>query len=105
MTARKMRLGLSIRGHGYHPAAWRHPDVPAEGTLHIEHYVRSAQTAESGKLDMIFFADGAGIRQGDTPPGSLARTGRDMIELEPMTILPALTQAFKQQLAVAKMAS
>ena len=90
MTARKMRLGLSIRGHGYHPAAWRHPDVPADGTLHVEHYVQSAQTAERGKLDMIFFADGAGIRQGDTPPGSLARTGRDMVELEPMTLLPAL---------------
>jgi FMN-dependent oxidoreductase (nitrilotriacetate monooxygenase family) len=90
MTARKMRLGLSIRGHGYHPAAWRHPDVPADGTLHVEHYVQSAQIAERGKLDMIFFADGAGIRQGDTPPGSLSRTGRDMVELEPMTLLPAL---------------
>ena len=78
MTARKMRLGLSIRGHGYHPAAWRHPDVPADGTLHVEHYVRSAQIAERGKLDMIFFADGAGIRQGDNPRGSLSRTGRDM---------------------------
>jgi FMN-dependent oxidoreductase (nitrilotriacetate monooxygenase family) len=85
-----MRLGLSIRGHGYHPAAWRHPDVPADGTLHVEHYVRSAQMAERGKLDMIFFADGAGIRQGDSPPGSLARTGRDMIELEPTMLLPAL---------------
>ena len=57
MTARKMRLGLSIRGHGYHPAAWRHPDVPADGTLQVEHYVRSAQIAERGKLDMIFFAE------------------------------------------------
>jgi FMN-dependent oxidoreductase (nitrilotriacetate monooxygenase family) len=85
-----MRLGLSIRGHGYHPAAWRHPDVPADGTLRVQHYVRSAQIAERGKLDMIFFADGAGIRQGDTPPGSLSRTGRDMIELEPTMLLPAL---------------
>ena len=66
-----MRLGLSIRGHGYHPAAWRHPDVPADGTLHVEHYVRSAQIAERGKFDMIFFADGAGIRQGDNPRGAL----------------------------------
>ena len=90
MTTRKMRLGLSIRGHGYHPAAWRHPDVPADGTLHVEHYVRSTRIAERGKMDMIFFADGAGIRQGDIPRGSLARTGRDMIELEPMTLLPAL---------------
>ncbi len=32
MAARMLRLGLSIRGHGYHPAAWRHPDVPADGT-------------------------------------------------------------------------
>src|SRR5499427_1052256 len=67
-----------------------HPDVPADGTLQVEHYVRSAQTAERGKIDMIFFADGAGIRQGDNPPGSLARTGRDMIELEPTMLLPAL---------------
>ena len=96
MTARKMRLGLSIRGHGYHPAAWRHPDVPADGTLHVEHYVRSAQTAERGKLDMVFFADGAGIRQGDSPRGSLSRTGRDMIELEPMTLLPALAMVTRQ---------
>src|SRR5271156_4835090 len=90
MIARKMRRGLSIRGHGYHPAAWRHPDVPADGTLHVEHYVRSTQIAERGKLDMIFFADGAGIRQGDNPRGSLSRTGRDMIELEPTMLLPAL---------------
>jgi len=90
MTTRTMRLGLSIRGHGYHPAAWRHPDVPADGTLCVEHYVRSAQIAERGKLDMVFFADGAGIRQGDNPRGSLSRTGRDMLELEPTMLLPAL---------------
>ena len=95
VTGRKMRLGLSIRGHGYHPAAWRHPNVPADGTLHVEHYVRSTQIAERGKLDMIFFADGAGIRQGDNPRGSLSRTGRDMVELEPMTLLPALAMVTK----------
>ena len=90
MDVRTMRLGLSIRGHGYHPAAWRHPDVPADGTLCAEHYVRSAQIAEHGELDMIFFADGAGIRQGDVPRGSLARTGRDMLELEPTMLSLAL---------------
>lgn len=55
-----------------------------------QHYVRSAQIAERGKLDMIFFADGAGIRRSDNPRGSLSRTGRVMVELEPMTLLPAL---------------
>ncbi|MGY6251072.1 LLM class flavin-dependent oxidoreductase [Bosea thiooxidans] len=95
MTSRKMRIGLSIRGYGYHPAAWRHPDVQADGTFHVEHYVRSTQIAERGKLDMIFFADGAGIRKADNPPGSLERSATDLVEMEPMTLLPALAMVTK----------
>lgn len=90
MAKKMMRLGMSIRGLGYHPAAWRHPDVPADGTLRFEHYVRSAQSAERGKCDMIFFADGIGIRERDAPRGSLARSGYEIVEMEPMTLLPAL---------------
>jgi hypothetical protein len=75
MSARTMRLGLSIRGHGYHPAAWRHPDVPAAGTLDVRHYVRSAQIAERGRLDRVFFAGGA--RDADQPhPGHQHRAHR-----------------------------
>jgi FMN-dependent oxidoreductase (nitrilotriacetate monooxygenase family) len=85
-----MRLGMSIRGYGYHPGAWRHPDVPADGPLHVEHYVRNTQAAERGKMDMIFFADGAGVRHGDFPRGAMARIGSDVVEMEPMTLLPAL---------------
>ena len=81
---------MSIRGIGYHPAAWLHPDVPADGTLSFEHYVHNAQTAERGKCDMIFFADGIGIRERDAPRGSLARSGYEIVEMEPMTLLPAL---------------
>jgi len=90
MAARMMRLGMSIRGYGYHPGAWRHPDVPADGPLRVEHYVRNTQVAERGKMDMIFFADGAGIRHGDNPRGAMARIGNDVVEMEPMTLLPAL---------------
>ena len=85
-----MHLGMSIRGLGYHPAAWRHPDVPADGTLKFEHYARSATAAERGKCDLIFFADGIGIRERDIPRGSLARSGYEIVEMEPMTLLPAL---------------
>jgi alkanesulfonate monooxygenase SsuD/methylene tetrahydromethanopterin reductase-like flavin-dependent oxidoreductase (luciferase family) len=90
MNRKKMHLGMSIRGLGYHPAAWRHPDVPADGTLRFEHYARSAQIAERGKCDMVFFADGIGIRERDIPRGSLARSGYEIVEMEPMTLLLAL---------------
>jgi FMN-dependent oxidoreductase (nitrilotriacetate monooxygenase family) len=85
-----MCLGMSMRGLGYHPAAWRHPTVPVDGTLRFDHYRRSAQAAERGLFDMIFFADGIGIRERDEPKGSLARSGYELVEMEPMTLLPAL---------------
>lgn len=90
MRHRKMHIGMSIRGLGYHPAAWRHPDVPADGTLRFEHYARSAKAAERGKCDLIFFADGIGVRERDIPRGSRARSGYELVEMEPMTLLPAL---------------
>lgn len=90
-----MKLGMSIRGLGYHPAAWRHPDVPADGTLRFEHYAHNAQMAERGLCDMIFFADGIGLRERDEPRGSLARSGYELVEMEPMTLLPALAVVTK----------
>jgi FMN-dependent oxidoreductase (nitrilotriacetate monooxygenase family) len=88
--SRRMKLGLSMRGIGYHAAAWRHPDVPPGAALDYNYYLRSAQTAERGKFDMIFFADGIGIRSRDIPAGSLARSGYEVAELEPITLLSAL---------------
>lgn len=95
MKRGQMHLGMSIRGLGYHPAAWRHPDVPADGTLRFDHYGRSAQAAERGKCDLVFFADGIGIRERDVPRGSLARSGYEIVEMEPMTLLPALAVVTK----------
>lgn len=92
---RQMKLGMSMRGLGYHVAAWRHPDVPADGTLRFDHYVRNVQTAERGLFDMIFFADGIGIREKDEPKGSLSRSGYEIVEMEPMTLLPALAALTK----------
>lgn len=90
MTSRRMHIGMSIRGLGYHPAAWRHPDVPADGTWRLDHYARSAIAAERGLCDLIFFADGIGLRERDVPRGSLERMGYEIVEMEPMTLLPAL---------------
>ena len=90
MSQKQMRIGMSLRGHGYHLAAWRHPDVPADASVRLDHYIHTAQTAERGKCDLIFFADGLGIRERDVPRGALARQGRDIVDLDPLTLLPAL---------------
>ena len=95
MARGKMAIGMSIRGLGYHPAAWRHPDVPADGTLRFDHYARSAIAAERGKCDLLFFADGIGVRERDIPEGSLNRMGYEIVEMEPMTLLPALAVVTK----------
>ncbi len=86
---RQLRLGLSMRGVGYHSAAWRHPDVPAGGARSFRHYLRIAQTAERGLFDMVFLADGIGIRGRDEPAGALCRSDQNA-ELEPLTLLSAL---------------
>ena len=89
MRKTQMKLGLSMRYLGYHDAAWRHPEVPPGGATDFKYFLNSARIAERAKFDMVFFADGIGIRADDNPPGSLARTNRN-VELEPLTLLSAL---------------
>ncbi len=84
-----IKLGLSMRYLGYHAAAWRHPDADPGAASKFDHFRRVAQTAEAAKLDMVFLADGIGIRGKDEPPGSLCRSAQNA-ELEPITLLSAL---------------
>ena len=72
MPARKMiSMGLSMRYLGYHAAAWRHPQVDPGGASDFSHFLNVARLAEAAKFDMVFLADGIGIRAKDEPPGSL----------------------------------
>ena len=84
-----MRIGLSMRYTGYHMAAWRHPDVPADGAINFQYFLDTARKAEAARLDMIFFADGVGVRASDSPKGSLVRDSKNA-ELEPLTLLAAI---------------
>ncbi len=84
-----MRLGLSMRYHGYHLGAWRHPGVPEAGTLDFRYFLETARIAERAKFDMVFLADGIGIRVRDEPEGSLCRSPQT-VELEPLTLLSAI---------------
>jgi FMN-dependent oxidoreductase (nitrilotriacetate monooxygenase family) len=86
---KKMKLGLSMRYVGYHAAAWRHPQADPGCASKFSHFLRVARTAEAAKFDMVFLADGIGIRARDEPPGSLSRSSQTA-ELEPLTLLSAL---------------
>lgn len=86
---RKIRLGVSMIGMGYHLAGWRHPEASAGGNMELQHAVRVTQTAERGLLDMAFLADGVGIRFNDVPAGALSHTCKN-VQFEPLTLLSAL---------------
>jgi len=88
-ATRKIRLGVSMVGMGYHLAAWRHPDASAGGNMELQHFVKTTQMAERGLLDMAFLADGVGIRFNDRPPGALSHTCKN-VQFEPLTLLSAL---------------
>ncbi len=84
-----MKLGVSIRYLGYHAAGWRDPAMDADAASQFSHYVAVAQAAEAAKLDMVFLADGIGIRVKDEPPGSFCRSAQNA-DLEPLTLLSGL---------------
>lgn len=73
---------------GHHVAAWRHPDARADGGLNFQHFRQIAQTAERGKFDMIFFADGVAVRDRG---GTEALSRSAVAHFEPLTLLSALS--------------
>ncbi len=66
MTKKEMKLGAFFMIPGHHVAAWRHPKAEAENILSFDFIKRLAQTAERGKFDMIFLADGYASGHGDS---------------------------------------
>lgn len=70
---------------GHHEAAWRLPQSNPRADFDLEHWIELARLAESAKFDSLFLADGpALIGTGEfRPPG----------QLEPLTLLTALSQA------------
>ncbi|MDN6180188.1 MAG: LLM class flavin-dependent oxidoreductase [Halomonas subglaciescola] len=82
--ASSMHLNLFIMGCGHHRAAWRHPDSSAERMGDIGYFESLARTAERGKFDAVFFADGHAA-------GNVA--GGPLWFLEPLTALSAMARA------------
>lgn len=92
MAERQVKLGLSMRGLGYHPSAWLDPAVPPNGALQLSHYIEMSKTAERGLFDLIFLADHAAVIVEDIPKGAFGRNHEGVAEFEPMTLIAALSQ-------------
>jgi FMN-dependent oxidoreductase (nitrilotriacetate monooxygenase family) len=78
---KKMHLGVLSSGTGGHVNGWRMPDAEFGG-MNLDLAVRSAKTAERGKMDFIFYAD--------TPTTSATVPARTIVKLEPLTLVSAL---------------
>jgi len=84
MKRSQMHLNLFIHGCGHHRAAWRHPQSRVEDLGNIQYFEDLAQTAERGKLDAIFLADGHTVGTVHDGPTWF---------LEPLTCMAAMSRA------------
>lgn len=82
MTRSQMNLGVFAVGTGNHIAGWRHPGAAKSGA-DFSVFARIAESAERGKLDMVFIADGVTCSTDDHPGF--------MSQVEPFTTLSALS--------------
>lgn len=80
--AKQLKLGSIILGVGGTMSSWRHPSVPVDASVNLEFYTQQAQTAERGKFDLVFIADGLFITEKSIP--------HFLNRFEPLTILSAL---------------
>lgn len=79
---KKIKFGALIHGVGGNVSAWRHPEVPVDASVNFKFYTEQAQTAEAGKFDLVFIADGLYINEKSIP--------HFLNRFEPLTILSAL---------------
>jgi alkanesulfonate monooxygenase len=88
-----MVLGINGGALGGHLGGWRHPDSFPDTTMRLERMVATAVTAEQGKFDFMFLADGNGVRQMDKPLLFAANSPSDRPSVfEPVTLYAALSQ-------------
>ncbi|EFL18198.1 LLM class flavin-dependent oxidoreductase [Streptomyces sp. C] len=58
---RTLHLNAFLMNAGHHDAAWRHPGSSPERVTDVRYFQELARTAERGRLDSIFFADGVAL--------------------------------------------
>lgn len=86
-----MILAASANANGSHVGEWRHRDAWDKPAANLANAVRIAQIAEAGKMDLLFLADGNGVRQMDKPDLFSASSPSDRPGVfEPVTLMSAL---------------
>lgn len=68
-------------------STWKHPEVLPDASVNFEFYKRQALTAEAGKFDLVFIADGLHINEKSIP--------HFLNRFEPISILSALAAVTK----------
>lgn len=77
-----IRFGLMLHGAGGHMNAWRHPSVPVDASVNLQHYIRTTQLADANGIAFAFVADGLYINEKSIP--------HFLNRFEPISILSAL---------------
>jgi len=91
-----MVLGLNAGPIGGHLAGWRHRDAYPQTAMRLDNAIEVAKLAERGKFDLMFLADGNGVRQMDKPTLFAANSPSDRpVVFEPVTLFSALSQHTK----------
>ncbi|MEU6061020.1 LLM class flavin-dependent oxidoreductase [Streptomyces sp. NPDC047097] len=82
---RRLHLNAFLMNAGHHDAAWRHPRTRPDRVTDVRYFQELARTAERGKLDSVFLADGLALW------GQVAHNA--LGGFEPLTLLSALAVA------------
>ncbi|MDD2547312.1 MAG: LLM class flavin-dependent oxidoreductase [Burkholderiaceae bacterium] len=88
MPKTPIRFGLMLHGAGGHMNAWRHPSVPADASVNLQHYIDTAQSADANGIAFAFVADGLFINEKSIP--------HFLNRFEPLSILSALATATRK---------
>ena len=84
----QLKLGVFFNPTGHHVASWRHPGAQIDAGINLQHYIEITQTAERGKMDMIFFQDSVAVRRANIE--AVSRSAQYIANFEPITLLSAL---------------
>jgi alkanesulfonate monooxygenase len=92
-----MTLGANANSLGSHVGEWRHRTAWNSPCMNLQNAIRFAQIAEAGKFDLLFLADGNGVRHDPNRPelfSATAPSDRPGV-FEPVTLLTALAGVTK----------